>query len=831
MKLKNDIVAIHNNLALKESGEVVAFYEVPSSVVSQVDQEARIKSVGVTFDTLAALYPQKQFNILNLPFPLDLLPKFELLSQDFAEDTSDLAYEISNIMLNKLDMEFEDKFEYKSFVLVPLKNKIIAKDIRKAFKMAFEDFKEQTLRVLNLKTDFELDWFKEYERLNFNMERTLAYLSAEPLTELQTAIILKHPYTRGLDLRLEFEGAKVLNSIENIDDREVRFEGGVAILERGELKSFSKTLPIAYYPNNVEGLYLLDFLKTFIFPIETNFHVAFSNMKGLNSVASKGRRARKNLKNAMVEAYEQDSVQKSSVIDSKDMLDVMEDQVDAKELFVEFNCLMTLSAKSMEELEDRENQLIERLSAFEIEVSTGGGEQISLFFRNRPTEFLSIVDKNYRQPATLEAFCEHLFFVDTRLGESVGFYTGRIDNQISSWRGDYRKALSNSSNLIFSNLFLANKLDIKGKTTNNSHVAVIGETGSGKSFFTKQQFLYASLLKSKVLYIDPKMEVRRQFEQVKREFLEDENPSDLRKALIKYIDTINFVTLNAEDKRNQGVLDPLVFLMDDTACYDLAENIIDELAEVSQDFLTAFKNAMDIFLAKRSSGERVGMKHVFDYLVEHGDKEVKSTAQFLLSMSDGTLVSLVFSYGQNGSVSLKERITILEISGLDLPNKGDLPTSYQKKSLAVMYALGYFCTEFGKRERNVETVEFFDEAWFFNSSDIGRGILKRMKRVGRSENNTLFYITQSIHDIVTEDDTTSFGKVFAFLEKSEVEDVLKYLKIPVNETTILWMSNMTMGQCIYLDVFSRVARMTVDGLDQDIMKLYNTVDTMLKSVA
>jgi len=200
-------------------------------------------------------------------------------------------------------------------------------------------------------------------------------------------------------------------------------------------------------------------------------------------------------------------------------------------------------------------------------------------------------------------------------------------------------------------------------------------------------------------------------------------------------------------------------------------------------------------------------------------------------MSDGTLVSLVFSYGQNRSVSLKERITILEISGLDLPSKGDIPTSYQKKSLAVMYALGYFCTEFGKKDRNVETVEFFDEAWFFNSSDIGRGILKRMKRVGRSENNTLFYITQSINDIVTEDDTTSFGKVFAFLEKSEVEDVLKYLKIPINETTLLWMSNMTMGQCIYLDVFSRVARMTVDGLHEDIMKLYDTVNTTLKSVS
>ncbi len=37
-------------------------------------------------------------------------------------------------MLNKLDMEFEDKFEYKSFVVVPLKNKLLQKIFEKPLK-------------------------------------------------------------------------------------------------------------------------------------------------------------------------------------------------------------------------------------------------------------------------------------------------------------------------------------------------------------------------------------------------------------------------------------------------------------------------------------------------------------------------------------------------------------------------------------------------------------------------------------------------------------------------------------------------------------------------
>lgn len=60
-------------------------------------------------------------------------------------------------------------------------------------------------------------------------------------------------------------------------------------------------------------------------------------------------------------------------------------------------------------------------------------------------------------------------------------------------------------------------------------------------------------------------------------------------------------------------------------------------------------------------------------------------------------------------------------------------TSNEKKSLTIIYVLGYYCTKFEKQDRTVETIEFFDEAWFFNSTTVGKQILKRMKRVGRSE--------------------------------------------------------------------------------------------------
>lgn len=54
------------------------------------------------------------------------------------------------------------------------------------------------------------------------------------------------------------------------------------------------------------------------------------------------------------------------------------------------------------------------------------------------------------------------------------------------------------------NLLLANKQNIEGKKTNNPHWLVSGDTGNGKSVFSKWLFLYSSLLDVKVLYIDPK---------------------------------------------------------------------------------------------------------------------------------------------------------------------------------------------------------------------------------------------------------------------------------------------------------------------------------------
>ena len=59
-----------------------------------------------------------------------------------------------------------------------------------------------------------------------------------------------------------------------------------------------------------------------------------------------------------------------------------------------------------------------------------------------------------------------------------------------------------------------------------------------------------------------------------------------------------------------------------------------------------------------------------------------------------------------------------------------------------------------------------------DSYEVGRrkSRYQNMRRIGRSKNNTLALITQSVHDAENDDDTTGFGTIFAFM-KSQNEKI------------------------------------------------------------
>ncbi len=152
------------------------------------------------------------------------------------------------------------------------------------------------------------------------------------------------------------------------------------------------------------------------------------------------------------------------------------------------------------------------------------------------------------------------------------------------------------------------------------------------------------------------------------------------------------------------MLDPIVFLTGQEAV-DLSKTLVKQVIPEKYrniDFDTEFPNAVEMFLEKRKRGELVGLLSVFEYLKDNEVEGISKVAKYLIGNSHRSVLSLIFSNGQNKAISMESRITILEVQGLSLPQAGDKPeqfTDSQINSLAIMYALGHFCTWFGRRDK------------------------------------------------------------------------------------------------------------------------------------
>ncbi|TYL22385.1 ATP-binding protein, partial [Streptococcus pyogenes] len=114
---------------------------------------------------------------------------------------------------------------------------------------------------------------------------------------------------------------------------------------------------------------------------------------------------------------------------------------------------------------------------------------------------------------TSRGFSEMMLFTNTQSGNRIGWYIGRVDNRLSAW-DNIGEAIMGSKNLVLFNATVANKEDVAGKVTKNPHIIITGATGQGKSYLAQMIFLHTAQQNVRVLYIDPKRELRKHYLQV-----------------------------------------------------------------------------------------------------------------------------------------------------------------------------------------------------------------------------------------------------------------------------------------------------------------------------
>ena len=827
MNKRNGIVAFHGNLMLRSNLDVYAMYEIPETIVNTVDITLKNEFKELVSDTLSDLEIFGGFEVSTIPFSTEATHNYKFLEQDLAEDTKPVGLYLMKRQAEELKKQIGETSQDRFFLTIPLRNNHVSLDFKDGLKTAITDFSNRVMATIGSDVTFDEDWYERFEELNHEIYQTLLPLNGYMPKQDQTIFVNNNHYLRGMSVDRELEIIQIENNIDNFGSAGVSFENyGILTLSDGAQTTYLAILPIAIPPSNLSYNHFIERRRLLGFDTEVQTKVIFAKKNGFNSMQQRANRAKQKHKKTNEDIAMRNGIVRDEIGQAEALSEDLVKKSNRGETIISYLQSMFVYDDDYDRLQEKIKIVMRNFKKANIELARAKDDQIYLFYKHRLTEPLFENERRYLQTTTMAGFAESLFFTGQKVGSDVGLYMGRVDSRYDRWSGGYKEALQNSRNLVYYNLLQANKLDVEGKISFDGLVKVTGQMGMGKSFFVKQMFVMNSILKTKLLYFDPKAEVRKQFMKV----LHDYESQGIYPEICDYIKQINFVTIDARNSENHGVLDPLVFLTGQEA-KNLIISMIGEFYDLKQNeqFEKELLQMIEKYLVLRENGEKVGTKNIMEALTKSDTDRVRITAELLLEKMSNSTLSLCFSDGQNKAISMSKRISIIEVTGLELPTSETSITENQRQSLVALYALGQFCYKFGSESKK-ESITFIDEAWFFNITDVGREIIMKIRRTGRSFNNFLVFVSQSHKDSNSELDDTGFGTLFSFNSPTETDLILDTHGIVKSEETRKWVSSMSMGQCLFTDPFGRTERITIDGIVSEINPLCDTIETELVAV-
>ena len=827
MNKRNGIVAFHGNLMLRSNLDVYAMYEIPETIVNTVDITLKNEFKELVSDTLSDLEIFGGFEVSTIPFSTEATHNYKFLEQDLAEDTKPVGLYLMKRQAEELKKQIGETSQDRFFLTIPLRNNHVSLDFKDGLKTAITDFSNRVMATIGSDVTFDEDWYERFEELNHEIYQTLLPLNGYMPTQDQTIFVNNNHYLRGMSVDRELEIIQIENNIDNFGSAGVSFENyGILTLSDGAQTTYLAILPIAIPPSNLSYNHFIERRRLLGFDTEVQTKAIFAKKNGFNSMQQRANRAKQKHKKTNEDIAMRNGIVRDEIGQAEALSEDLVKKSNRGETIISYLQSMFVYDDDYDRLQEKIKIVMRNFKKANIELARAKDDQIYLFYKHRLTEPLFENERRYLQTTTMAGFAESLFFTGQKVGSDVGLYMGRVDSRYDRWSGGYKEALQNSRNLVYYNLLQANKLDVEGKISFDGLVKVTGQMGMGKSFFVKQTFVMNSILKTKLLYFDPKAEVRKQFMKVLHEY----ESQGIYPEICDYIKQINFVTVDARNSENHGVLDPLVFLTGQEA-KNLIISMIGEFYDLKQNeqFEKELLQMIEKYLVLRENGEKVGTKNIMEALTKSDTDRVRITAELLLEKMSNSTLSLCFSNGQNEAISMSKRISIIEVTGLELPTSETSITENQRQSLVALYALGQFCYKFGSESKK-ESITFIDEAWFFNITDVGREIIMKIRRTGRSFNNFLVFVSQSHKDSNSELDDTGFGTLFSFNSPTETDLILDTHGIVKSEETRKWVSSMSMGQCLFTDPFGRTERITIDGIVSEINPLCDTIETELVAV-
>ena len=822
--LQYPITTTHKNIVICHDKSVVAYYRIPNIPITLTDDDRKEKHKFIVAQTINKLYKNKTFEVALVPKDYLLEEKMNDFSNALAPNNRKLGLKALLYSVNKLRQEMEIPYQFDWIVGITLRKHSKSNSLARLAYERFSELSELVANGIGYELQVEDDWYSDYLTDEIAVYQIFSALRGQRLEDDELFYHQRMQYLRYIPhLKQEVIANR---SLFNVTDTVIKvLKGGFLKLESPYGSSFLTVLPVGKYSTIFNGFYLAEFVQRFNFPVELRIKAEFIDRSKI-----KGKMGRSNTRflNIMQEADNTNTVQQDEIITGALSLKDLMKKVGNKENILEYGAYLIVSASSISQLRNRRQVVLNYFDDMGVEISEASHDGPYLFQSLLYGQKLQKKTRTWTHLVTAQGFAELMPFTNTISGNRIGWYIGRVDNWIGRW-DNLSKAIQSSKNIVLFNPTVGNKEDIAGKITKNPHIIITGATGQGKSFLAQIIFLSVALQNVKTLYIDPKRELRQHYQKV------ISNPEFAKKYPLRkqQIESFNFVTLDSSLPSNHGVLDPIVVLRKEQAV-EVAKNMLEFLLQsvenVSMDQKTDITETINEVVSKRQAGQVVGFKHVLETLKESPIEQIASVGRYLTSIVHNSILELAFSDGTTKGLDYESQVTILEVANLKLPkNDASKISDHERNSVALMFALGAFCTHFGERHEDEDTLEFFDEAWILMKSAEGQSVIKNMRRIGRSKNNTLALITQSVHDAENDDDTTGFGTIFAFYEKSEREDILKHVGLEATEQNLEWIDNMIAGQCLYYDVYGNLNMISIHNLFKDIDMLLKPMKATVSS--
>ncbi|SUN05478.1 conjugal transfer protein, interruption-C [Streptococcus agalactiae] len=822
-KLEYPIDRIHQNLALRKDKVVVAYYRIPNTPITITDSDKKDSHKTKVAQVIKKLAKYKNFDISLIPKDYLLGEKMSDFEADLADDVKELGLETLDFTVDTLTHEMEIPYQFDWLIGVDLGKGQYNANIKEFIYNQFESIASNFASLAGYEVEVDEDWYKEHSEEELLVYSLLSTLKAKRLTDVDLFYYQRMQFLRYVP-HTKSEVIANRNMLNVTDTLIKSLEGGFLKLESAYGSSFVSVLPVGRFSTIFNGFHLGELVQRMSFPVELRFKAEFIDKTKLGGTMG---RSNTRYDQIMKEAYNTNTVQQDDILMGAYSLKDLMKKVGNKEEIIEYGCYLVVAGSSLNQLKQRRYAILSYFDDMKVNVYEASHDTPYLFQALLYGQDLQKTTRKWNHLVTARGFSELMLFTNTQSGNRIGWYIGRVDNRLTAW-DSIDEAIMGSKNLVLFNATVANKEDVAGKVTKNPHVIITGATGQGKSYLAQMIFLHTAQQNVRVLYVDPKRELRQHYLKVVSD------PEYARKFPLrkKQIEETNFVTLDSSVKENHGVLDPIVIL-DKEGASSTAKNmllyLLKNAIEIKLDQTTALTEAISQVIAKREAGEVVGFNQVIEVLIDSESDEVQSVGRYFKAIIQNSILELAFSDGDVAGLSYEERVTVLEVADLSLPKDGsDHISDHESNSIALMFALGAFCKHFGERSDD-ETVEIFDEAWVLMQSSEGKAVIKSMRRVGRSKYNVLMLVSQSVHDAENDDDTTGFGTIFSFYEKSEREDILSHVGLEVTPKNLEWIDNMISGQCLYYDVYGNLNMISIHNIHPDIDPLLKPMKKTVSS--